>query len=102
MPFDRDDSVLTIAEEAVQVYWNDNVHELTCNVSFSLARGVRIVTAPLELDIRRPPRLDDSYRIKRKTGQMIDVLPTEIPQEITDRLTVHWQFTPRTEPVFVD
>jgi hypothetical protein len=72
MPFDREDSELTIAEEPIDVHWNDNVYELTCTVMLNIARGTRIVTAPLELNIEQIPHLEDNYKVKRKpSGQVI-------------------------------
>jgi hypothetical protein len=102
MPFDGD-SELMISQKPMNLYWKDNVYELLSSVFFSVERGIRIVTAPLELDVQRPPDLEDSYKIKRKAGgQAIDVMPLEIPIAMTGKLSVQWHFTPRTEPVYLD
>src|ERR1019366_2211189 len=45
----------------------------------------------------------DIYKVQRKLGgQVIEVLPTSIPTEISDRLSVQWHFVPRIQPVFLD
>jgi hypothetical protein len=103
MPFDTKESELTIAEEPMGVHWNNSINEVACSVTLNLARGVRFVTAPLELNIQQPPGLEDSYKLHRKAGgQVIEVLPTKIPQEISDRLSVRWHFAPQIEPVCLD
>jgi len=103
MPLDLEYSELTIAEEIIDVYWNNNIYEVACTVTLNVARGIRIVTAPLELNIGQLPGLEDSYKVQRKTGgQMIEVLPTKIPQELSDRISVRWHFVPQVEPVQLD
>jgi hypothetical protein len=103
MPTDQDDSELMISEEPLDLYWNDNVYELNSKIFFDVERGIRIVTAPLELDTQNPPNLEDSYTIKRKAGgQAVQVLPIKIPFAMAGTLSVHWHLTPRTEPIFLD
>jgi hypothetical protein len=100
---DRKESELAIAEEPIDVIWNGKAYELPCAVTFNIAKGTRIVTAPLEVKIAPIPSLEDDYKVRRKAGgQMFDVMATAISQEITDGLSVRWHFVPRVEPVCID
>lgn len=103
-----DDQAMTVTEEVMEVHWNERIYELPCKVTFNVGRSptVRISTSPVEFhlsEVTSAPQLEDSYTVKRKVcGQTIEVFPTEIPQEITDRLRVRWVFVPRQEPVRID